>query len=188
MAGRLWRFLVLLAALGGTAFLLGNSRAEEPVYESPPPCEPGFQVVEEIRYKAVPCNKHVVAVQDTKKVTKAVYDVKCVDYAYKKCAFGYEFGCCSSCDGGGNPDCVKCGKPRTRKILLKKFVTEECPTTKCEVQYDYEQVPYTVYRKVPIGAVPGSPSGVRPELLGPPMEEKGKKPELLAPPKEKKEE
>ena len=176
MAGKCWRLLLLIAALGGTVWL-GKSRAEEAVYDSPPPPEPGYRIVEEVRYKAVPCNKHVCPVQTTKKISRPVYDVKCVDFALKKCPpCGYEHKCCTSCDGG-NPDCVKCGKIRTKKILLKKFVTEECPTTKCEVQCDYEQVPYTVYRKVPIGG-----PGVRPELIPAP----GTKPEKLAPPKEEK--
>jgi hypothetical protein len=120
-------------------------------------------------------------VPGTKKVVKAVYDVKCQDYCLKKCPhFGYENKCCSSCDGG-NPGCTNCGKVRTRKILLKKFVTEECPATKCEVDYQFEKVACKVYRKVPIGAEP--PMG-RPELIPPP----GKKPEMLAPPIEEKKE
>ncbi len=170
MIGRFSGFRFLVAALVTAPFLSAWAQAEEAVYDSPPPCEPGFQIVEEIRYRAEPCNKHVCAVPTTKKFTKAVYDVKCEDYAYKKCAFGYEFRCCSSCNGDGNPDCVNCGKPRVRKILLKKYVTEECPTTKCEVQYDYVQVPYKVYRKVPIGAAP--PARERPEPLPPPIEDK----------------
>lgn len=31
------------------------------------------------------------------------------------------------------PECVKCGKPHTRKVLIKHFVNEELPWPKCEV-------------------------------------------------------
>ncbi len=31
-------------------------------------------------------------------------------------------------------DCVNCGKPRVRKILIKRFITETVTVPKCEVQ------------------------------------------------------
>ena len=58
----------------------------------------------------------------TKKVTRVVYESKCVEYCLPKCSL---FGGCSNCDS--------CGKPRTKHILVKKVIIEECPATKCVV-------------------------------------------------------
>jgi hypothetical protein len=44
----------------------------------------------------------------------------------KKCGDCCEDAGCDDCD-----DCDKCGKVRCRRRLVKRFVTEECPGTKC---------------------------------------------------------
>jgi hypothetical protein len=73
--------------------------------------------------------KVCVAEPTTKKVVKVVYEEKEVDYCLPGCSFfGLLRGGCACGAGPG------CGKPRTRKVLIKRFVTEECPATKCEVR------------------------------------------------------
>ena len=77
------------------------------------------------QHPAAPCHdacppKVCVSEPTTKKVTRVVYESKCIDYCLPKC----------SLLGG----CADCGKPRTKHILVKKVITEECPATKCVVQ------------------------------------------------------
>jgi hypothetical protein len=59
------------------------------------------------------------------KTVKTVYDVKCVDYCLPKCPhFGWLKGDCGECG-------TTCDKPRTRRVLVKKLITEEHDTIKC---------------------------------------------------------
>lgn len=57
----------------------------------------------------------------TKKVTRVVYESKCVEYCLPKCSL---FGGCDS-------SCTNSDKPRTKHILVKKVITEERPATRC---------------------------------------------------------
>jgi hypothetical protein len=111
-----------------------------------PACEPGYRIVEEVCYKEV-IHKVCRLVPDVKKVTKPVFEVKCIPYCQKK----WPGSGCQDCCGKG--PCPTCGKVRTRKVLMKKFVTCEEPITRCEVECVVERIPYTVYRKVPCGAI-----------------------------------
>jgi hypothetical protein len=74
------------------------------------------------------CGKICVRVPDVLKTPRTIYDCKCEDYCAPRCSLrallGGLCGCGDTC----------CGPVRTRKILLKKVVTDECPTTKCVVQ------------------------------------------------------
>lgn len=134
-------------------------------------CEPGYRIVEEICYQDV-VRKCCKVVPDVKKVTHTIYDCKCEDYCLPRCnclchhcksceepcqgCFGSE-GCLKShCDPLNL--CPMCGKPRVKKILMKKIITEECPTFKCVVECYVEKVPVKVYRKVPCCQGPIFPS------------------------------
>jgi hypothetical protein len=77
--------------------------------------------------------KVCVPVPAVKKTEKVIYDERCVDYCLPHCSLWSFFGC--GCDAGG---CLNCGSPRTRRVLIKKVVHEECPDVKCEVR---EQLP-----------------------------------------------
>ena len=84
---------------------------------------------------AAPCEApcvHKVCVPEPTTVVKdkAIYDQRCVDYCLPKCSlWSILKGGCSCGDGG----CADCGRPRTRKVLIKRYVHEECPETKCVV-------------------------------------------------------
>jgi hypothetical protein len=60
------------------------------------------------------------------KTTKTVYEEKCIDFCLPKCS------CLLGCGG-----C--CEKPRTKKVLVKKTITCECPGTKCELRLVADQ-------------------------------------------------
>jgi len=74
----------------------------------------------------VPC-KVCKPVPDKKKVTKVVYECKEEWYCLSKCP---KHNCCDPCAA----PCPACDKPRCRRILVKKIITEEKPTTKCVVE------------------------------------------------------
>ncbi|MBY0525271.1 MAG: hypothetical protein K2R98_17825 [Gemmataceae bacterium] len=72
---------------------------------------------------------------EMKKHTEVNYCTKVVEYCLPKCC---GFGCakkkdCCECADGCQEPCHKCGKPRCKRVLVKKFVTEECQHNKCEV-------------------------------------------------------
>ncbi len=70
------------------------------------------------------CDKVCVPVPDVKKKTRVVYGVVERDFCLPRATF---CGKCCAEDGA-------CGKVRTRHVLVKKVVTEECPSFKCVVQ------------------------------------------------------
>jgi hypothetical protein len=88
-----------------------------------------------------PCTKVVCPTIEPVKHTRYCYDVKIEDYCRTRCAhtpilsiFCHDrCGKCAENCGEADP-CHKCGKPRTRKVLIKEFVTEEVPTPRCRVQ------------------------------------------------------
>jgi hypothetical protein len=69
--------------------------------------------------------KECVPVPGTPK-THTEYCSRTIDFCVRRCTL-----CGGSCDA----DCVNCGRPRTKHVMLKRVVTDECPTTKCEVSY-----------------------------------------------------
>jgi len=97
----------------------GPGRAADP---PPPPCPPPCA-------PPPPCAaKTCVAVPATLKTDKVIYDDRCVDYCLPRCSLWSLLGGGCGCDGG----CLSCGHPRTRHVLLKKILHEECPDVKCE--------------------------------------------------------
>ena len=132
--------------------LLGGAFPVPPPPGVKPPCEPGYTLVEEIQYQQV-VRKVCKMVPDVKKVRKTVYETKEEDFCLSK-----------------KPN--TCGKPQTRKILIKKEIVEEVPTYRQVVESVVEVVPVKVYRKVPCpppGAVPQPADAPRPVQLAPPV-------------------
>jgi len=134
-------------------------------------------------YEAV-CKKKCVAVPETKKHTHTCYGCKCLDVCLPKCKLGCGKGC--DCE----PGCTHCGKPRIKKVLLKKFVVEEECSTKCEVVHETEMCPvkprHGFFKKAPCCPAPmyDLPAGV----VVPAEPGAAKGPEPLAAPKEEKKE
>jgi hypothetical protein len=80
---------------------------------------------------SAPCAAKVCApTPGIKKTEKVIYDEKCVDYCIPRCSL---FSIFSGQCGCGN-ECSTCGQPRTKHLLVKRIVHEECPDVKCEVQ------------------------------------------------------
>jgi hypothetical protein len=91
------------------------------------------------------CDKVCVPNLEKVKVTKAIYECKCVDFCLPghpgRCFTPLSHGCKDDCgDCGGcapktdcdDGDCApKCDKLRTRKVLIKRFKTEEKDVWKC---------------------------------------------------------
>jgi hypothetical protein len=96
----------------------------------------------EVVYQEVPC-KVCKPVPDKKKTTKVVYECKEEWYCLPKCPCPLHIGKHDCCDSCGN-HCLTCEKPRCRRILVKKIITEEVPTTKCVVENGTQTVPCTI--------------------------------------------
>jgi hypothetical protein len=99
---------LLCAAMGGMAWA-GDAPCPPPA--CPPPCP------------APVC----VAVPATRTIDKVIYDDRCVAYCLPRCSL-FSFLWHGTCG------CAECGQPRTRHVLIKKIVHEECPDVKCEVR------------------------------------------------------
>lgn len=93
----------------------------------------------EVVYHDVTC-RVCKPVPDKKKVAKVVYEFKEEWYSLPKCPCSLHLGKHDCCEPCGTP-CPTCDKPRCRRVLVKKFVTEEKPTTKCIVDTVTEKVP-----------------------------------------------
>ena len=110
--------------------------------------------------RACQCEKHCCVVCEMKEVKKMVWVVKCEDFCAPLPNCGCEHGCCNGCNGcaacGAEPTCCercgkkcdpcaaeknkccvppKCGKVRTKKVLVKKEVVCQVPSYKCVVVY-----------------------------------------------------
>lgn len=131
----------LLSAFALCCLGLGSAGAQEkikapagapaPVILVEPGCAKGCE--------AACCTKKVcVPETTTKKITKTVYGSKCKDFCLKGCVFNFPRLFHRNCDACGSStpcvDCEKCGKVRTKRVLLKKKIDcgEECET-KCKV-------------------------------------------------------
>ncbi len=84
------------------------------------------------------CKKTVSPTIENVKHICVNYDVKEEDYAYTRgvCTPILSRFCrdhCGNCGCQDSEPCHNCGKARTRKVLIKEFVTEEVPTAKCRV-------------------------------------------------------
>src|SRR6516165_5113020 len=75
-----------------------------------------------------PACKVCVAVVGTKKVMKNEYQCKPVDYCLPRLPGLWQLWY------AGKTDCLECGRPLYRRVLMKRIVTQECPTVQCEVQ------------------------------------------------------
>ena len=115
-------------------------------HRTPPVCEPGYKIVEEVVYQDVV--KYVCKqVQEYKK--KWVYST--IDEPY----------CTQGCGVHGNCDNWK--GPYCRQLLVKREILLPCPTTKCVTEAVVERVPVVVYTKVPC-----APGEVAPPAYMPP--------------------
>lgn len=134
---------LLLTALVSLA-LCGPGRLAAQAPADGLPCEPGYMWVAETCYREV-VHKVCKLVPDTKKTTRTVYDCKVEDFCLPRCSLDCKLGC-----DGKKASCPECEKKvYSKKLLVKRIITEEHPTTKCQVETVVEHVPYTVYRKVP---------------------------------------
>ncbi|GEM_PF-5191333 len=70
--------------------------------------------------------KVCVSEPTTKKTSKTVFSSKCVEFCLPKCSGVFSRGCDNCAEN--------CGPVRTVNVLLKKVVTEECPSTHCVVR------------------------------------------------------
>jgi hypothetical protein len=118
-------------------------------HRTPPVCEPGYKVVEEIVMQDVTRQVCKIVQEHKKKwVYSFIDDPFCVKDS-RRC------------------DCVQCAGPYCRKQLVKREVIDPAhTTTKCVVETIVEKVPVKVYRKVPINVeiLP-----VKPKLAPPPL-------------------
>ena len=125
---RMSRRLPLLAAMLGLLATAQPSRAGHHAKDCAAPCEPCPPAT----------RKTCVPEPDQKKVTKTVYDCECEDFCLPKCPkfslHSHKKGCDKDCGGCADGACASCEKPRTRKVLIKKFVTHEECGVKCSVQ------------------------------------------------------
>jgi hypothetical protein len=139
---------VLLAALAPLS-AAPPADAPAPTAECPAPV-----CVAEVQKVAVPA---VV----TKKHTKVCYDCKEEDYTTTRClrtpilSTKCHPGTCGCAAGEAEVGCVKCGPVRTRKVLIKKIITEEVPVPGCKV----ESVPVGDGSGPHVEAGPGRRSG-----------------------------
>jgi hypothetical protein len=140
----------VLLALAGTSAL---GLASGPLPGAP--CEPGYQIVTEVQYREV-VKRVCKNVPDVKRVTHWVYECKTVDFCKAGCSLhgARHQGTCDDCDGHGSR--CPCGPVGAKHYLLKRLVTEECPTTRCVVECTVERVPCVVCRKVPCAASPAA--------------------------------
>ena len=113
--------------------LAGLAHAADATVVSNPPAAPIVGVAEQPCYGAECAAKVCVPTTTIKKKEKVIYDQKCVDYCIPRCSlFSILSGSCG-CDANGK-GCLNCGQPRTKHLLVKIIVRDECPETKCEVQ------------------------------------------------------
>src|SRR4051794_29291124 len=146
--------LALLSALGLAATGWADHGPHGAMTACPTTCEPGYQVIQETIYQAV-VKKVCLPAPGTKVVKKWVYAEVDDDFCLRKPAGLFHHGhhCKGDC-GGKCPECVQCSKVFCRKQLVKReVIVSECPQDKCIVSTVVEQVPCTVYRKIPCDQV-----------------------------------
>lgn len=137
--------LLLLGLTVGTVFgsAVRQALSQEAGYYQDSAC-PGGQV------------KVVEPTTVKKKNYRICYDCKEVDYASTRCLrtpildHRCPDGACKhtglfslvcECCGLEGLGCVRCGKPHTRKVLIKKIITEEIQVPACKVQRIPAQTP-----------------------------------------------
>ena len=100
--------LLALVRLGGASSAPGRGQDRERDPGLPEEVSPGC--------------KGCVAVAGTKKVTKPEYRCNRVDYRLSRLPGLWQLW------QGSKSDCLECGQPPCRRALMKRFVTQECPT------------------------------------------------------------
>jgi hypothetical protein len=158
--------------LRSTAVLLACAGSAALAFAAEPPpgaaCPAGYQLIAEVQHRVV-IKRVCRQVPDVKKVTHWVYDCQLEDFCKAGCPLhgAHPQADCPDC---AHKACCPCGPPGTRHLLLKRLVTEECPTTKCVVECTVEHVPCVVYRKVPCATSPVAPPAPVPAgpVVGPP--------------------
>lgn len=152
---RMNRYALLLAMMlagflsvcgdGSAQVAPGRNAGQEVYQEKPPaPAERGFKWVREVRYKEV---RHPYCKKVPEKIYKWVYATRPDYYCLPPCPF-HLFRRKNDCNECQN--CQDCKGPYYRP-QLKKMQVEMIIGWDCVVDYIKEQVPYTVWRKVPIG-------------------------------------
>lgn len=117
--------------------------------------------------------KVCVAVPDVKKISTVVYGCKTKDFCLPACNYCKHVQDCfgpSGCDGVCAPG--KCEhQARTKRVLLKKVVTKECPSFKCQVEerpYEIRYPTRNCYTQAGAESEPGTTaSDVRPTQARP---------------------
>ena len=137
----------------GLAFLLVTavSQAADWGHGHKSHCPPGSPFVEETVMKEV-TKLSCKWVPDVKKVRRTVYECREEPICLPRCShcalFGHKPGC---------SDCDRCEPPRMRKVLIKREIVEEKPTTRCIIEEVKEVIPVKVYRQVPCAVPPHGP-------------------------------
>lgn len=78
-------------------------------------------------HAACAAHKVCVPVPDIKKTPRVVYGMVEKDFCLRKCCFGAN-SCHRECK------CPQCERVRTKRVLVKKVIVEECPSFKCVVE------------------------------------------------------
>jgi len=163
--------LLLALALVGAGWICGDDSAQETKPKAtdkefiglvPPPAEPGFKWVREVRYHQI---EHRYCKEVPDKRSKWVYDTKPDYFCTPRCPIHlfHHQNDCDQCEA-----CQSCKGPCRREIVLKKRVEWECGT-KCVVETVKEKIPYIVWRKVPLSDEKPDKDG-KPESLPSPRE------------------
>lgn len=125
----LWRFTATCMA-GWLTLAASTLAAQDQVDKgrAPPSLGPNNQALggDAFQTPCVSTSKLCVPVPGVKVHTTVVYGCKTVDYCLPKS--GGIFGRCH--DSCPSANCEN--SARTKRVLLKKVVTQECPETKCE--------------------------------------------------------
>jgi hypothetical protein len=136
--------LTLAACLGVSAGREG--RASDLYPTKPATCEPGYTYVPETHYREV-VHKVCKPCPEVVKKKKWCYSCKTEDFCVTRhpCAKG----CHGTCPDGQCDRGVRCSRPMTKNLLVKREVETECQEIRCKIETVVERIPCTVWRKVP---------------------------------------
>ncbi len=143
-------FILPLLALA----CLAADRANAQEALVPPPCP---EVVRKVVHPTTETVKREEVCYDAKEYDYAKAHTFCAHLWNKICPCAASTGCEETC-----PSCVRCGKARVRKVLIKKITVEEVEKPKCVVE--------RVVQTAPAGC-DSAPGKARPELLAAPKAE-----------------
>jgi hypothetical protein len=162
----------LAAGLLLAAFALPARAADDPAPSAAAPAQ-AAPAGETQATAGPPCppQGHPVAVAtvEKKQHTRVCYDCKEEEYCRTRCLHTpilstrchEHWPCAGGCGCPPevpSPECIRCGCVRTRKVLIKKFITEEVPVPACKVEHVSDTVPgrpacgYVVFPTEPMPA------------------------------------